>query len=140
LGEQREETRVKQLDLCYIRKSLLHPTSFALSEGEEHLFDHRMRSSLHRREIIRFVSSSCLKTFAFLHFLMFQRMQVRTVLLILEHLSIRGFTVQSCSIPIEFCSEFRLKPMKVQKLALRGHEMNRWKQTSSEVQKGTLPC
>jgi hypothetical protein len=43
--------------------------------------DQRVKSSLHVLEIIKFVSSSCLKTLAFLHL---HRMQVKTVLLTLE--------------------------------------------------------
>jgi hypothetical protein len=66
-----KEARGKHAILGYIGKKLLQTTNLALSEEEEHLLDHRVRSSLYLREIIRFVSSSCIKTYAILHFQMF---------------------------------------------------------------------
>jgi len=87
------------LGLCYIGKKLPHSNSLALSGREEHQLDKRDKSSLHLRDIIKFVSSSLLKTFAFLHFRIFQRTQVMTVLLILGHRSMRGFTIHNCSTP-----------------------------------------
>ena len=68
----------------YTGKKLLQATSFRLSAEEEHLFAHRARSSLHLLEIMRFSSSNCRNTLAFLHFQIFQRTQVITVLLILR--------------------------------------------------------
>ena len=59
------------------KKKLLQATRFILPAEEEHLFNQWERSSLHLLEIIKFVSPSCLKTFAFMHFQMFHTTQTR---------------------------------------------------------------
>jgi len=98
-GGDRNRQKQKQSRPMLHWKKLPHSNSLALSGREEHQLDKRDKSSLHLRDIIKFVSSSLLKTFAFLHFRIFQRTQVMTVLLILGHRSMRGFTIHNCSTP-----------------------------------------
>ena len=135
----RGQRRQKRLKLLYIGKKLLQATSFSLSSGDEHLLNQRERSSLQRLEIIKLVSSSCWKNLAFLHFQIFHRTQVRTVLRIRELFSEKRFTGQSWSILRVAGSDTTSRPMKHQKLLLRGQAMNRWKQSSSKEQKQALP-
>ena len=125
-------------DLHQIGNKLHQASSFNRSTGDVHLLDQRERSSLQRLEIIRLVSSSCWKIFAFLHFQIFQRTHVRTVLQTLGLLS-RRRPVQSWSVPREAGSGVTSTPMKAQKLLLRGQAMKRWKQSSSRGQKGHCP-
>lgn len=100
LKNTRARGDLQNKQIIYTGRKLLQVTSFNLSTADKHLCDQRERSSLHLLEIIRFVSSSYLKTLAFLHFQIFHKTQIRTVLLTLKLFSWKGFSVQSWSTPI----------------------------------------
>ena len=89
MGEKLEKPIYCLIDLTPMKKHYSTLWSSSYQRGTSK--DQRIKSSLRRLAITAFVLSSCRKTFAFLHFQIFQRKHVKMVLLILALLSWRIF-------------------------------------------------